>query len=238
MQLDAKSLHALQDYHKARWHDKTPPVDMAISKWSHKLNVNDLLKVVASGNLQKEVGEFQTAFENALYADSRRHLWGPILDAAVAVGAEIVVADRAIDITKSRVSAALKLSGDLNETVSLGKIVSEQMGPDATGAADAAVKRAVARHGCLKPAEMKSAAYVLIAEAAVFGKVRPENLAAVRACKTLAADIDRDLELITAAPTLRAAGGDPAPACPPCLRGWQSAEVCSQGQGRSYWPVQ
>ena len=212
MQLDAKSLHALQDYHKVRWHDKSPPVDMAISKWSHKLNVSDLLKVVASGNLEKEVGEFQTAFENALYADSKRHLWGPILDAAVAVGAEIVVADRAIDITKSRGLAALKRSGDVNETIALGRIISQQMGPDAVGAARAAQERAFAHHGCLKPEETKSAAYMLIAEAAVFGKVRPENLAAVRACKTLDADIDRDLELITAAPSLRAAGGEPAPA--------------------------
>ena len=212
VQLDAETLRVLQEFHKVRWHDKYPPLGSAIAKWGQTSQATDILKVVASGDLQEQVDEFSTAFEKALYADSRQHLWGPVLDAAVAVGAEVVVADRARDISLSRILAARKLSGDEKQTVSLGKIVSQQMGPDAKGAADAAVKRSLARHGCLKPEETKSAAYMLIAEAAIFGKVRPENLAAVRSCKALSADLDRDLELIAAAPTLRAAGGEPAPA--------------------------
>jgi len=211
VQLDAKSLNVLQEYHKAGWHHKAPLVGEAMAKWTPRFTV-DLLKMVASGTLHKHLGAYSKALDNAVYADSLPHLWGPVIDAAVAVGAEIVVADRGLDATMSRILAARKLPADGDKSFSLRKVVSQQMGPDANAEADAAVERAVARHGCLKPAETKRAAYMLIAEGAIFGKVRPENLAAVRACKALEADIDRDLELIVAAPTLRAAGGEPAPA--------------------------
>ena len=212
MQLDAHSLGVLQRYHNARFHEKFPLVGMAIVKWTPKFYLTSLLKAAASGDIHDHVDGFSGALNNAVYASSLPHLWGPVLDAAVAVGAEIVVADRALDISTSRIKAAHKLSAGQDQPYSLRQIVSQQMGPDANGAADAAVERAIARHGCLKPEETKRAAYMLIAEAAFLGEVRPENLAAVRACKAMSADLDRDLELIAAAPALRAAGGEPAPA--------------------------
>ena len=210
MQLDAESVKALQVYRKTGFYSQAPRVYIAIATWV--ASVPQFCDLVATGKLVEHLTELPGAFINVLTGDSTVHLWGPVLDAAHAVGAEIVVADRKASITKSRVAARLARADEAERDVSLDELIKLRMGSDAHALVVTAEMRARAQNGCLEPQKVKSAGYALIAEGATFGRVRYENLAAVRGCKNAIVQTVRDVKLIGAAPAVRAAGGVAPPA--------------------------
>ena len=205
--LNAHTFRTFQDFRKEGVH-RDGPTRFAVNA---AVGASSFLTVVAQGKLGMYVAKaLPMAIDVALEGDTLSRRYGPVLDAAEEVGAEIVLAMPSLEEHTSAAphqDAHSVPAADAERDASISAILRQRMGPDANAAADAAFLRALAHHGCLNPDETVAAGYKLIVEAALFGSVRHENLAALRACRAAARDIVRESELIVAAPAVRAAGG-------------------------------
>jgi hypothetical protein len=200
----------IQKAQKGGYHRISP---IALPMAQLQRGLGDLAALAATGELVDfATDKLPLVFKIALGGDGPNQYLGGVIEAALDVGAEIVVADRAERTTSSRVAARQAHADESESDIPWGTLFEQRMGPEAKAAAAAAIERSIARHGCLNPTEITSAGYALIAEAAILGTVRPENLAAYRACKLTAQELDREFELIAAAPAVHAAGGVAPPA--------------------------
>lgn len=131
----------------------------------------------------------QLATGDAVFADPDCVV--AVLEAAEAVGAEVVAADRDAETTNKRMDLA-QLRATMGPHRIDGNVI-KSMGPAVFNAAVASYNQAMHRHDCLMPhKEIMSAARSLVFDAAVYGRVRHENLAAVRACIGANSDAFRD----------------------------------------------
>lgn len=210
LQVDAETFRGALEHHKHGIHRAEPTF---VPKAIALRGVWTLPDLAATGKLRNNVSMIPTAFRIALEGENVGQHFGPVIDAALEVGAEIVVADRAQRTTFSRIAARQASAEESERDIELATTLQKRMGPDALAAAEAATKHAkMAHQACKDVAGTKSAGYALIAEAVIHGKVLTEDLEAYRACRALAQELDREYELIAAAPAVRDAGGVAPPA--------------------------
>ena len=204
LELDAAGLEAAQHAREAQ---KRADGSSRYKPGLELLSVN-LLKRVQEGTLGPHLRALQQlATNDALFADP--DCFVAVLEAAEKVGAEVVAADRDAVTTRKRMDLA-QVFATMSPRKADGGEVIKRMGPAVVKALTASHSETMRRHDCLMPREeMMSAARGLIFDAAVYGRVRHENLAAVRACIGAHNDKFRDYELLLAAPAVRMAGGTP-----------------------------